>query len=604
MVYAAGRSAGVAWGRLSQPLQTISLPPRVIHFSAAAVMLILTVVTFINLGDTITIAPNHSNEYSDRGLRTGAWRTEDGTASVDLGVKQDVTSIIFMNGVTENRTFGLSHSADGVEWSEEWLLDSGSVFAWHEIDVNFTAKYIKITPISHDVMLLEMGFRNNNSRTPIYIHAVHTGNSWKTLRHGLFDEQHLIPDTPSFMNSTYFDEIYHARTAYEFVHGLWAYETTHPPLGKVIIAAGVSLFGMNPFGFRVMGAVFGLLMLPLMYVFARRLTGGRFSCHSGDKRTVPLSASFWALFAMGMLAVDFMRFSQTRMATVDVFLTFFILAAFYFMYCYTTTAFDAPLRKLFLPLALSGLFMGLAVSVKWSGVYAGLGLAAVFFLDLWHRHKDDAGAFKSRVLPVIGSCFIFFAAVPVAVYVLSYIPFLGAPGMDGLRSVWQNQISMFEYHSQLTQRHPFESPWWQWPLNIRPVFLYAARLSGGLSSAISVMGNPVVWYAGLVAVLYALFNRPDRATVFLLTAFGAQILPWVPVDRCTFIYHYFPCVAFMILLLTKALAQNNKRRAAAALLASAFLLFVVYYPVLSGAPADPEFVRTYLQWIPTWNIIY
>ena len=74
----------------------------------------------------------------------------------------------------------------------------------------------------------------------------------------LFDEQSEVPDTISQLNSMYFDEIYHARTAYEFLHGLPTYENTHPPLGKIFIALGVAIFGMNPFGWRIMGTLFGI----------------------------------------------------------------------------------------------------------------------------------------------------------------------------------------------------------------------------------------------------------------------------------------------------------------------------------------------------------
>jgi dolichyl-phosphate-mannose--protein O-mannosyl transferase len=307
------------------------------------------------------------------------------------------------------------------------------------------------------------------------------------------------------------------------------------------------------------------------------------------------------VFAVTAFAVDFMRFVQTRMATVDVFLTFFILAAFYLMHCYCTTSFKSPLRKLLIPLALSGLFMGLAISVKWSGVYAGAGLAIVFFANLWQRRK--CSEFKSRVLPLLGFCVVFFVIVPIAVYLHSYIPYLHAPGMDGLKSIWDNQLSMFRYHSELTDRHPFESPWWQWPLNIRPVFLYLASAAGGLHSVISVMGNPVVWLAGLIAIIYLVCNRPDRTDAFLFTAIAAQMVPWMPIDRCTFIYHYFPIVGFVILLLARTLSRFNKREVAAVISVAAIGLFIVYYPVLTGLPADPDFVRKYLQWLPTWIII-
>lgn len=87
-----------------------------------------------------------------------------------------------------------------------------------------------------------------------------SGNAWQ-----LTDEQNTVPLYPSYMNSTYFDEIYHARTAYEHILGLEPYENTHPTLGKLIISVGIRIFGMNPFGWRFMGTLFGVLMLPALY---------------------------------------------------------------------------------------------------------------------------------------------------------------------------------------------------------------------------------------------------------------------------------------------------------------------------------------------------
>ena len=89
--------------------------------------------------------------------------------------------------------------------------------------------------------------------------------------HALFDEQDMFEGRQSWSNGTYFDEIYHARTAYEMVHHLYCYENTHPPLGKIFIALGVSIFGMNPFGWRFMGTLFGVLMVPIIYVFAKKM---------------------------------------------------------------------------------------------------------------------------------------------------------------------------------------------------------------------------------------------------------------------------------------------------------------------------------------------
>ena len=116
----------------------------------------------------------------------------------------------------------------------------------------------------------------------------------------LFDEQDMFDGRKSNLNSTYFDEIYHARTAYEMIHHLYCYENTHPPLGKIFIACGVLIFGMNPFGWRFAGTLFGVLMLPVIYNFSKKF----------------FKETWISVVTTLLFAFDFMHFVQTRIATV------------------------------------------------------------------------------------------------------------------------------------------------------------------------------------------------------------------------------------------------------------------------------------------------
>jgi dolichyl-phosphate-mannose-protein mannosyltransferase len=137
----------------------------------------------------------------------------------------------------------------------------------------------------------------------------------------LFDEQSLVPAKMDYMNSSYFDEVYHARTALENIQGIYPYEVSHPPLGKIIISLGIRMFGVTPFGWRFMGTLFGVLMLPAMYVFLKKLFGGT---------AVPACGTT-------IFAFDFMHFVQTRIATIDTYAVFFIILMYMFMYLYVTS---------------------------------------------------------------------------------------------------------------------------------------------------------------------------------------------------------------------------------------------------------------------------
>ena len=152
---------------------------------------------------------------------------------------------------------------------------------------------------------------------------------------------------------------------------------------------------------------------------------------------------------------------------------------------------------------------------------------------------------------------------------------------------------MYNYHSTLEATHPFESRWYTWLLGLRPVWYYRnGYLPAGLKASIAGMAGPVIWLGGLAALLWLLWRqisgRGTRAGAGVLILYGTQLIPWMLVTRCTFLYHYFPssmfCLAALSLVLAMAKDQRRARRLGAALCAAALVLFVWYYPALSGLP--------------------
>jgi dolichyl-phosphate-mannose--protein O-mannosyl transferase len=90
-------------------------------------------------------------------------------------------------------------------------------------------------------------------------------------------------------------------------------------------------------------------MLPILYAFGKRI----------------FKDSNYALVLTTLFAFDFMHFTQTRIATIDVYSVFFILLMYYYMYQYITMNFFVDgFRKTLKPLALSGLFFGSAQRVN------------------------------------------------------------------------------------------------------------------------------------------------------------------------------------------------------------------------------------------------
>lgn len=528
------------------------------------------------------------------------------------GPDRKVHTIAYYMAPQHNRNFTIETKGHPEEeWSGTQATLFSDVFTWQEIPLDTPAAYIRLRLTDNSASLLELVFLDREGNVLLPANA--------SRYPGLFDEQTLYPARSSFRNGMYFDEIYHGRTAYEFLNGLVTYETTHPPLGKVLIAAGVALFGMNPFGWRITGTVLGIIMVPVMYLFGKRLT-----------ENTPAAFLTCVLFTF-----DFMHFTQTRIATIDVYITFFVLLMYFFLYRYCQIGFyDTPLSKTFLPLGACGICMGLGIACKWTGVYAGMGLAVLFFASLYRRYREycyakaaptaESGGIKhSHILRVffpytlktLGFCILFFVGIPALIYLLSYLPFVNASG-DGLFTrMLHNQTDMYRYHSTLDASHPYSSFWYEWPIIKRPVWYYSSIVSGsygqgGLREGISAFGNPLVWWLGIPAFFYMLYlwaKKKDRTAAFLIIGYLAQYLPWFFVTRITFIYHYFPGTVFVALIVAYSVLQLKKILSAGNFLlltviygAAVFGLFLLFYPVLSGQAVDASFVEHWLRWFDGW----
>ena len=415
----------------------------------------------------------------------------------------------------------------------------------------------------------------------------------------LCDEPMSVPEESTWRNSTYFDEIYHARTALEHLRLIKPYEVSHPPLGKLIIALGLTIFGVNPFGWRFMGVLFGVLMLPIMWLLIRRLFG--------DDRI--------ALCGTAIFAFDFMHFAQTRIATIDTYGVFFILL----MYLFFWSWYDNDNWR---DLALAGVFFGLGAASKWTCLYAGAGLGVLWVIAWLYRFHDAKGqswqkrCFEDFVLNV-GFCLVWFVMVPALIYYLSYLPYGRAKGAalftkKYLQIVLDNQEYMFTYHAKsvLGATHPYSSTWYQWLVDYRPILYVLEYPASGYRTSIAAFLNPLLCWGGLMSLpvlFWMAIRRRDRRAAFILVGYLSELLPWVPVERLTFAYHYFPSSLFLVLSLSYVLAlirenRESWRASALTLAAGSTALFALFFPVLNGLPVRGDLADALLKWLPSWPI--
>ena len=493
--------------------------------------------------------------------------------------------IVLFPGVGQgNYSIEYSDNQEGWFPLTTFTQDHVAVLKWQYLQLELTRRprYIRVICTSGSPWLGEALLENTAGEPIAAVSSIPE----------LTDEAVCVPEVMNYGNSTYFDEIYHARTAWEHLHGIWPYEISHPPLGKEILSLGILLFGMTPFGWRFCGTMIGVLMLPMMYLFLRRLFG--------QGRT--------ALLGTVLLAAGFMHYVQTRIATVDSYAVFFILLMYYFMLGWLR---NHQLRDL----ALSGIAFGLGAASKWICLYAGAGLAVLW---LWHwllsLRENRSGWFR-RFMRNAMFCIVFFVLIPGLIYYLSYLPYgisqnASLFSREYTKLVLDNQSFMFSYHANIKAEHPYSSRWYQWVLNIRPILYYLDYLPQNRRVSIAAFVNPMICWGGLLSLpvlLYMAVVRRDRTAVFILVGYASGLIPWMFISRLTFEYHYFASAAFLIpaICYTFSLIELGNPKAGfytVGFTSVTVLLFIMFFPVLNGIPIDNTLGSELFGWLPSWPI--
>jgi dolichyl-phosphate-mannose--protein O-mannosyl transferase len=451
-----------------------------------------------------------------------------------------------------------------------------------------------------------------------------------------------------------FDEVYFARAAEEYLTGKYIYENTHPPLAKLIITFSTMLFGSvprgdNAAGWRFMDVLFGAIAIVVIYAFAKRLTGSsvfasaaailltadgmhfvqsRIATPEGIVVVFSLSAlyalyRFWNAAANGtetraadtsllpraLAAIVLGLFSGwlanafgNRPATTPVPLWIggvsVIVAAVYFAvgwYLVLRLAIAPRWRpspphgfnaQSTLWLVVFSVLLGALVSSKWYGVMLyGTAFAVIAF---------EARRRRGPALDVMVTAVVFISA---SVYLCAWIPELvrhvspGDTGAANIHELVYRQYTMFQYHDQLRATHPYQSSWWQWPLDLRPI-LYYAHYTKTTAAVVYTLPNPLILWFGLIsvpAVALLAWREKRRGYALLVLAYLLQWLPWAFSPRITFAYHFYvdiPLIVLCNVIILQRMWQSTiaARYAAFAYVAAVVIAFAWFYPILSGMP--------------------
>lgn len=378
-----------------------------------------------------------------------------------------------------------------------------------------------------------------------------------------------------------FDEVYHAKTALEYLEGQPPTEWVHPPTAKLLIAVGVFLFGYNAWAWRLLPALAGVALAPVFYFLALRVLGSERG----------------ALLAATLLLCDGVYLVQSRTAMTNIFAVLFQVAAALFLV-------RAALRER-LPLGetlLAGVALGLALSTRWTSLWAA-GFLGMVLLVLRGRRL-----LRLREL-ALAVC--AFGALPVALYVLSYVPWM----LQGHspREVAELQVSIWRYHAGLRAEHPYFSSWYTWPWLHRPTWYYYDQ-QGGTVRGIVAMGNPALWWASVPASLWVLLSglgRRDPRRLFASLGFLCLYLPWGVSPRTLNYSHYlFEALPYACLGLASLMDEawdGPRGWIPRAYLGLGVALFLFFVPVLMALPIPtgaffrrlPFGIKPW-TWMPTW----
>ena len=156
--------------------------------------------------------------------------------------------------------------------------------------------------------------------------------------------------------------------------------------------------------------------------------------------------------------------------------------------------------------------------------------------------------------------------LPLVVYVALYTPWValgnqfwtGFPAGNHGQTLWDLTVSMFNYHNDLRVPHAASSPWWAWPLDLKPVWWYQGTLGNDTKALIYDAGSLVLFWLSIAAVpwvAWQAWRRRSLALGIVILAAASQWLPWAWVDRATFQYHFLTTLPFTFLALAYFVAE-------------------------------------------------
>ena len=457
-------------------------------------------------------------------------------------------------------------------------------------------------------------------------------------------------------NTLVFDEVYYAKFANNYLTHTQFFDG-HPPLSKYLIAIGMWIGSHLPFGQDNINGLTGSLRSTWSYRWLDALTGSFIPLVVAGIAYQLSHRRSYALVAALFAAADGLFLVESRYALNNVYLVIFGLLG---QWCLLLGLEQRRRRSFWL--ALTGIAFGASASIKWNGLWFLLG-AYLIWMAAWvirwvqslRPSAPDEQQARTPQTPLqnltslnVLHVLVYLAIIPAIFYCLEWIPHLQLNPQFGL---WEVQKQILAYHNRVgdgPKVHPYCSHWYTWLLMLRPVAYFYERAqsindlppvlgpplpadAGRVIYDVHAIGNPALWWFSTVAIILLLWLLQERFWVwaspsqdqnapalgirlqpadtwialYLFLNWLANLLPWIKVTRCTFMYHYMGSSVFAGLAIAWFVdhwLQNYRRELRALGVTIIFLIllaFVFWMPIYLGLPLSPQGLA-HRMWLRSW----
>lgn len=461
-------------------------------------------------------------------------------------------------------------------------------------------------------------------------------------------------------NTLVFDEVYYAKFAAAFLQGKQEFGG-HPPLSTYLIAGGIWLSERLGWGGpETYNGLSGLYISTISYRWLNAVTGAVIPLVLGAIAHLLTGRKSVALLTALLAACEGFLLVESRYALNNVYLILFGLLGWWLLLrsLHLLDSAHKLTPAVWLNLAIAGIGFGASVGIKWNGV-AFLAGAYLLWAAAWASQLLKRRGWPSLPLSAplanlarlnAGVWALSMAGIPFFAYWLSWLPYMQLDPSTSFAG-WQNRI--LDYHSRVggMDAHPYCSPWYTWPLMLRPVAYFyktaapgdpvpvvgpdAPTHAGDVVYDVHAMGTPTLWWLSTVAIAllvgvvgYWLWRwatavqaarsgtestlslSPDTqpylsAAAFVVGNWAVQWLMWMRVTRCTFLYHYMSAELLTVLGLALVLdrwlhsTKPWSRRLAWGAIALVIFGFIFWMPLFLGLPLSTGGLQL-RRWLPSW----